>query len=304
MISLFIIGVFLLAVGVTLLLRVPAFPRATKEPVTVTQAKSYGFAAERPREPLETVRRKPVMQLAAGLGGLVERVFGVGEHGVRQLLLAAGKYDTDPMTIVGFRVLGAALAPVWFWLSISAGMSILVVVAGTVVVGIGGWMAPVVALTRRARFRKSRIDYELPELIDLLVVTLEAGLSFLASLHLAADRLEEGPLGAELRLMLHEQRMGLGVNDALESMLRRAETPSLRTFVRSVVQGETLGVSMGAIMRNLAVEMRKRRRAMAEQRAQKAPTKMLFPLIFLIFPAMFVVLLGPVYWSLQTAFGD
>jgi len=111
-------------------------------------------------------------------------------------------------------------------------------------------------------------------------------------------------LGAELRLMLHEQRMGLGVNDALESMLRRAETPSLRTFVRSVVQGETLGVSMGAIMRNLAVEMRKRRRAMAEQRAQKAPTKMLFPLIFLIFPAMFVVLLGPVYWSLQTAFGD
>ncbi len=303
MISLFIIGVFLLAVGVTLLLRVPAFP-TSKEPVTIKQAKSYGFAAERAREPLETVRRKPVMQLAAGLGGLVERVFGVGEHGVRQLLLAAGKYDTDPMTIVGFRVLGAALAPVWFWLSISAGMSVLVVVVGTVFIGVGGWMAPVVALSRRARLRKSRIDYELPELIDLLVVTLEAGLSFLASLHLAADRLEEGPLGAELRLMLQEQRMGLGVNEALESMLRRAETPSLRTFVRSVIQGETLGVSMGQIMRNLAIEMRKRRRAMAEQRAQKAPTKMLFPLIFLIFPAMFVVLLGPVYWSLQTAFGD
>ena len=87
--------------------------------------------------------------------------------------------------------------------------------------------------------------------------------------------------------------MGLTINDALEGMLRRCETPSLRTFVRSVIQGESLGVSTGQIMRNLAVEMRKRRRAMAEERAQKAPVKMLFPLIFLIFPAMFVVLLGP-----------
>ena len=80
-------------------------------------------------------------------------------------------------------------------------------------------------------------------------------------------------------------------------MLRRSETPSLRTFVRSVIQGETLGVSTGQIMRNLALEMRKRRRAMAEERAQKAPMKMLFPLIFLIFPAMFVVLLGPAVYS-------
>ena len=96
--------------------------------------------------------------------------------------------------------------------------------------------------------------------------------------------------------------MGLSVNEALENMLSRCETPSLRTFVRSIIQGESLGVSTGAIMRNVALEMRKRRRAMAEQRAQKAPTKMLFPLIFLIFPAMFVVLLGPVYWTITETF--
>lgn len=292
MISVFIIGVFLLALGVTLLLRVPTLARP-KEVATVSQAKSYGFAVERSREPRDTVRRKPLMELASQLGGLTERVLGVGEHGVSQLLLAAGKYNTDARTIVGFRVLGAALAPLWFWVSISAGMSVLMVVAGTVVVGIAGWMAPVLVLSRRARQRKAQIDYELPELIDLLVVTLEAGLSFLASLSIAADRLQDGPLGAELRLMLQEQRMGLGVTEALEGMLRRAETPSLRTFVRSIIQGESLGVSMGYIMRNLAIEMRKRRRALAEQRAQKAPTKMLFPLIFLIFPAMFVVLLLP-----------
>ena len=85
-------------------------------------------------------------------------------------------------------------------------------------------------------------------------------------------------------------------------MLRRCETPALRTFVRSVLQGESLGVSTGQIMRNLALEMRKRRRAKAEERAQKAPVKMLFPLIFLIFPAMFVVLLGPAIYAISKVF--
>ena len=86
--------------------------------------------------------------------------------------------------------------------------------------------------------------------------------------------------------------MGLSTNEALQNMLARAETPAMRSFVRSIVQGEILGVSIGEIMRNLATEMRKRRRAAAEERAQKAPIKILFPLIFLIFPAMFVILLG------------
>src|SRR5262249_7025320 len=195
---------------------------------------------------------------------------------------------------------GAAL---WIWLSLSRDFSGIFLVLGTVAFAGVGWMLPMTYLTRRARQRTERIERELPEMIDLLVVTLEAGLSFLASLHLAATRLR-GPLGEELRLALHEQRLGLTANDALNGMLRRAETPALRTFVRSVIQGETLGVSTGQIMRNLAVEMRKTRRAKAEERAQKAPVKMLFPLIFLIFPAMFIVLLGPAVYSLSKIFNQ
>jgi tight adherence protein C len=87
--------------------------------------------------------------------------------------------------------------------------------------------------------------------------------------------------------------MGLSANEALSNMLARADTGAMRSFVRSILQGETLGVSIGKIMRDLAIEMRKRRRQLAEERVQKAPTKMLFPLVFLIFPAMFVVILGP-----------
>ena len=97
--------------------------------------------------------------------------------------------------------------------------------------------------------------------------------------------------------------MGLMTSEALSNMLTRCQTPLMRSFVRSVLQGETLGVSIGKIMRNLATDMRKRRRAAAEERAQKAPIKILFPLIFLIFPAIFVVLLGPAVHAFTTSFG-
>jgi tight adherence protein C len=131
---------------------------------------------------------------------------------------------------------------------------------------------------------------------------VEAGLGFSGSLQIAAERLE-GSLGDELRLAMQEQRMGLATNEALANMLDRCPTSAVRSFVRSVLQGETLGVSIGEILRNLAVEMRKRRRALAEERAQKAPIKILFPLVFLIFPAMFVILLGPAVFQFINAFG-
>ena len=96
--------------------------------------------------------------------------------------------------------------------------------------------------------------------------------------------------------------MGLTTEEALRNMLVRADTPAVRSFVRAVTQGETLGVSIGDILRSLATEMRKRRRAVAEERAQKAPVKILFPLVFLIFPAMFVILLGPAVFDFLEAF--
>jgi tight adherence protein C len=92
--------------------------------------------------------------------------------------------------------------------------------------------------------------------------------------------------------------MGLPTDQAMANMLSRADTDGMRSFVRSIRQGESLGVSIGQIMRNLADEMRGRRRALAEERAQKAPIKILFPLVALIFPSIFVVLLGPAVLSI------
>jgi tight adherence protein C len=103
---------------------------------------------------------------------------------------------------------------------------------------------------------------------------------------------------------MQEQRMGLSTNQALGNILERSDTPAMRSFVRAVIQGETLGVSIGTMMRNLALEMRTRRRQEAQERVQKAPLKMLFPLIFLIFPALLIVLLYPAVHELLSGFSS
>jgi tight adherence protein C len=132
----------------------------------------------------------------------------------------------------------------------------------------------------------------MPELIDFLIVAIEAGVSLSGAMRLAALE-TPGALGEEMRLTLQEHNMGLSTSQTLENLNARADTPGVRMFVRSIIQGEALGISIGQVMRNLASEMRKRRKAAAEERAQKAPIKMVFPLILLIFPAMFAVLVLP-----------
>ena len=215
------------------------------------------------------------------------------EDEIRKELVAAGMYTTQPLAFLGYRAIALVALPLGFtWLLASAGTSMALVVCFALLSGAFGWRAPIVFVERRTKDRLESVDRDLPELIDLLIVTIEAGIGFNASLQMAAARIH-GPLGEELRLTLQEQSMGLSSAESMEHMMARADTPSMRSFVRSILQGEQLGVSIGQILRNLAGEMRKRRRAKAEERAQKAPIKMLFPLVFLIFPAIFIVLMYP-----------
>jgi len=298
-----ILGLLLVAGAVALILQGWRFSHA-RTAETIEQIDAYGFSAKRPVEADASGQSTgAVARIADRVGSLAPSVATGGQRAIRKQLIAAGLYDTSPRMVVGYRILLAAGLPlVWLWLAAATGFAFGMIVVGIIVLAILGWILPMLVLKRRARQRTEAIDYELPELIDLLVVTLEAGVSFVASLQMAAERLG-GPLGVELRITLQEQRMGLTTNEALKGMLDRADTPGMRTFVRSVVQGETLGTSTGQIMRNLAGEMRKRRRSVAEERAQKAPIKILFPLVFLIFPAMFIVLLGPAFYSIGKIFG-
>jgi tight adherence protein C len=295
MILVLLIGLGLAGLAVAALARALTFPRARTADL-LTQIQTYGFTvrADDATEAGGAVRGA-LDSIASTLGSLFGPRLGRGsaEGDLRTKLMSAGLYTVAPRRFTGYRVLATIFTPIaWLWASSCAGISPALVVVGVVLGTLAGWQAPMVMVNNRIRHRFERIEYDLPELIDLLVVTIEAGTGFSGSLQLAASRLE-GPLGDELRLTVQEQTLGLSTDEALRNLLERCDTPAVRSFVRSVLQGEALGVSIGQIMRNLASEMRKRRRAMAEERAQKAPIKILFPLIFFIFPAMFIVLLAP-----------
>ena len=272
---------------------------------TIDQIQTYGYVAESTGgADAESTSRRPIDSLADRLGSwAARRSDRFSEAKVREKLVSAGMYGTTPRKVLGYQVLCAiALSLMILWLIPAGGGSLLFAVVLAVAAGVGGWFAPTYYIELKRRKRMELIDKQMPDMIDLLVVTIEAGLGILASMRVASESMSD-PLGQELRLTLQEQRMGLSVGQAIESLGRRADAPNMRMFVRAITQGERLGVSIGTTMRNLSVEMRKRRRAKAEERAQKMPVKMLFPLIFFIFPALFIVILTPMIINIADAFG-
>lgn len=293
---LLLLGLVLLAVAVTMVSRALLAPSA-RSTETLEQIGAYGFAGTLPSAEGDTgvSLRTRLDGVAASIGKkLGDRFSSLRPADLRARLISAGMYTTTPERLVGYQLLFAASAAViWLWLGGLAGVDVLLLVVGALFLPAAAFILPLAYVDRRARKRRERIEKDLPDLIDLLVVMLEAGLSFPQALRLASTKIKE-PLASEVRLSLQEQNMGLTLVEALENFLRRVDTPGVRMFARSIGQGETLGVSTGQIMRNLAIELRKRRKAYAEERAQKAPVKILFPLLLLIMPALFVVLLLPV----------
>ena len=213
-------------------------------------------------------------------------------------LAAAGIYDVTPEAVHGYRVLGGISLPMLILLLLLpagklSGLDVLMMVF----CGGAGCVLPSFVIRKRGKSRLDEIDRQLPELIDLLIATIEAGMGFTASLGLIADRLG-GPLGAELRLTMKQQTLGMTIGRALEDMGERCQTPSLRSFVRTAGRGETLGVSIGPVLRELSADQRRRRRQAAREKMQKAPVKMIFPLMFLIMPALMIVLMFPAGYAL------
>lgn len=302
---LLILGLFLLAVAVTMVVRALAMPSGPSSE-TIEQIGAYGFAGTLP-----TAASEPVPSLGSRIGDLAtsigrwlgSRFTRLRGRDYRSRLISAGMYTTTPDRLIGTQFL-AAVAAVFIWLVLSGlgDAPSWLVILGAVGAGVLGWVMPVFVVDSRARKRREQVERGLPDLIDLIVVTLEAGLSFAQSLRLAATKVKE-PLASEVRLTLQEQNMGLTLVEALENLLVRVDTPGVRMLARSISQGEIMGVSTGQIMRNLAIELRKRQRAYAEERAQKAPVKVLFPILLLIMPALFIVLLLPVMITIMDVLG-
>jgi tight adherence protein C len=164
-----------------------------------------------------------------------------------------------------------------------------------------GFMLPDMFISFKARGRREEIRAELPDALDLLAVSVEAGLGFDAAIAKLTEHME-GPLIDEFALSLGEMRIGETRQHALEKMVQRVQAPELASFVRAIIQADQLGISLGRILRVQATDTRNKRQAAAEEKAMKAPIKMLFPTALFIFPSMFLIILGPAFLNFKGIF--
>jgi tight adherence protein C len=196
---------------------------------------------------------------------------------------------------------GLLLATLWALLVDPAPLRLLVAAAFG---GALGYFAPDLTVRSRGANRQSEISRALPEALDLLALTVQAGLGLEQGIAEVSGEVS-GPLGDELDRMLKEQQLGRSRREALEALHARNRSTDLRLFIEALLHADRLGAPVGETLRVQARELRRRRRAHAREQAGKAPVKLLFPLIFGIFPAMFVVILGPAAIRIaQSLFAD
>ena len=213
---------------------------------------------------------------------------GLGRRISVQGFLAAKGAATCGGVLLGFLLGGAA-----------SGVGGAIIFAP--MLGALGFVLPGMLVTMRTRRRREELRAQLPDALDLLAVSVEAGLGFDGAITKLTEHMD-GALIEELSLLLNEMRIGESRHEALKKLADRAPAPEVGNFARAIIQADQLGISLGRILRVQATDTRLRRQAAAEERAMKAPIKMLFPTVAFIFPAMFLVILGPAFLNLSKLF--
>jgi tight adherence protein C len=255
---------------------------------------------------LRPFRKRVLSPMARSVGSRVRRVFPA-EAEIRmrhRLALAGDPLGLTPENLVALQVVGAVVLPLLLILLLAllgAGVSfvsVLFVLAGAV----AGYLAPVVWIDEVRKRRQGRIRRMLPDMMDMLTISVQAGLGFDMAL-VKLVRSTSGPLAEEFGRMLSEVQSGGSRRDALRHLGERTEVPELDTFITAMVQADVFGVSVSGILQAQSLELRKRRRQLIEERAQKAPVKMVFPIIFCMLPATMLVILGPAVIAIARTFG-
>lgn len=182
------------------------------------------------------------------------------------------------------------------------GVGIGPMIALTALGGTAGYFGPNFYLYQKGYDRTAKMQKALPDALDLLVISVEAGLGFDSALAQVA-RNTEGPLASEFGRVLQEMQIGLGRSSALRALGERTTLPDLRSFATAMVQADSFGIPVGQVLRVQSDEIRVKRRQRAEEMAQKVPVKILMPLMACILPCLFIVVIGPAAISLMRAFG-
>jgi tight adherence protein C len=274
---------------------------------SLRQLDGYEVDNVRDQELLNPLTERAVKPVLSGLTGLGRRFTPVGyTDTVKQKLVRAGKPGPDAADrFLAVRVVTVALVPVVFigtYLWNPLGLEGMLQLAAFGLVAAGLVLGPDAILNRRVEERQYQLRRQLPDIMDLLVISVEAGLGF----EQAIDRVVvsvPGPLSDEFARMLGETRAGSSRADAMRALDVRTDVAEIRSFVLAILQADTFGVSIGRVLRSQADEMRIKRRQIAQERAQKAPVKMMVPMVFCVFPALFVVVLGPAIINIRETFG-
>ena len=166
-----------------------------------------------------------------------------------------------------------------------------------------GYVLPNLLLKNAGDKRESLMRNSLPDAIDLLTISVEAGLGFDAAVARVAKN-TTGPLAQEFARLLQEMQLGIGRAEAMRAMGERTSLADLKSFCLAMVQADSLGIPIARVLRIQSHEMRTKRRQRAEEAAQKVPVKILFPVIFFILPTIFIVVIGPVFLSMGDLFGS
>jgi tight adherence protein C len=241
-----------------------------------------------------------------------ERLVGVGRTLVRadtadkikyRLDIAGNPPAWDVNRIIGTKVLAmGVLTGMGFVFMLGRDSPFNQLALGTAVFGVVGYMLPNVLLKNAGSKREELMRNALPDAIDLLTISVEAGLGFDAAVARVAKN-TEGPLAQEFARLLQEMQLGMGRSEAMRAMGERTSLLELRSFCLAMVQADSLGIPIARVLRIQSSELRVKRRQRAEEKAQKVPVKMLFPLIFFILPCLFIVILGPVILQVQDILG-
>jgi len=256
----------------------------------------------RDQEMLAPMSERVVAPLLEGLTGVATRFTpkGYGEKVAQKLVHAGNPPNLNVDKILVMKLGGLVSLVVWLPLSLMIGFQGPILLVSVLVLWGVSFMYPDVLLNRKIEDREKEISRKLPDILDLLVISVEAGLGFEQALDRTCTAVP-GALSDEFRRMLHEIRIGSTRADALRAMADRSDVPELRGFILAMLQADTFGVSISRLLRSQADEMRIKRRLLAQEKAQKAPVKMLFPLVFCIFPSIFVVILGPAMINISRA---
>jgi tight adherence protein C len=222
----------------------------------------------------------------------------------QQIVLAGNPYNMGTSEFTAARIMASGvLAGVTFLITILLGAAPLNMILYSAVLAVVGFVLPSFWLGRRVKARQKVILKTLPDAIDLMTISVEAGLAFDGAMQRVADKWDNA-LAREFQRAISEMRVGKAKRDALHELVLRTGVPDLSTFVASIIQADQLGVSIAKVLRIQSEQMRIRRRQRAEEQAHKAPILMMIPMVFLIFPATYIVILGPAVPKMIAAFGS